>query len=140
MTYLLETRRFALPTPKKANGMTMATFLLSSEESCEGGHGLCHPPLEKRRYALLSSPRKESIMTLVIFFLSSIESCVGDLGTSSIEKRRYALPTPKKQRSMTMATFYFPQWRVVKKRPWPIPSSSRINKVCPILLLRRREG
>ena len=38
--YLLTKRRSALPTPQEG-GMTMATFLPSSAESCEGGDGLC---------------------------------------------------------------------------------------------------
>ena len=58
MAYLLEKRRSALPTPKKKRRMTMATFLLSSVESCEGGHGLCHHLLEKRRSALLVLRRR----------------------------------------------------------------------------------
>jgi len=58
MAYLLEKRRSALPTPKKKRRMTMATFLLSSVESCEGGNGLCHQLLEKRRSALLVLRRR----------------------------------------------------------------------------------
>ncbi len=45
-------RRSALPIPKETGRLTMATFLLSSVESCEGGHGLCYHLLEKRRSAL----------------------------------------------------------------------------------------
>ena len=33
--------------------MTMVTFLASSKESCEAGHGLCHHLVEKRGSALL---------------------------------------------------------------------------------------
>ena len=54
MAYLLEKRRSALPTPREKGRMTMATFLLSSVKSCEGGHGLCHHVLEKRGSGLLS--------------------------------------------------------------------------------------
>jgi len=46
MACLLE-RRPALPLPREKGRMTMATFLFSSVESCEGGHGLCHHLLEK---------------------------------------------------------------------------------------------
>jgi hypothetical protein len=38
--------------------MTMATFLLSSVKSCEGGHGLCHRLLEKRGSGLLVLRRR----------------------------------------------------------------------------------
>ena len=53
MAYFLEKRRSALPTPKKKTRMTMATFLLSSVESSEGGHVLYQHILEKRGTALL---------------------------------------------------------------------------------------
>ena len=53
MAYLLEKRRSALPTPKKKRRMTMATFLLSSVKSCEGGHGLCRHLLGKIGFCLL---------------------------------------------------------------------------------------
>ena len=53
MACLLKKRRSALPIPREKGSMTMATFLLSSVESCEGGHGLCHHLLEKRGTALL---------------------------------------------------------------------------------------
>ena len=42
-----------LPIPREKGRMTMATFLLSSVKSCEGGHGLRHHLLEKRRTAIL---------------------------------------------------------------------------------------
>ena len=58
MADLLEKRRSAFPTPKKRRRLTMATFLLSSVETCEGGLGLRHHPLEKRRSALLVLSRK----------------------------------------------------------------------------------
>ncbi len=58
MAHLLEKRRSALPTPNKKRRMTMATFLLSSVENCEGGNGLCHHLLEKRRSALLVLRRR----------------------------------------------------------------------------------
>ena len=50
MAYLLEKMRAALLTPKKKRGLTMATFLLSSMENCEGGHGLCHHHLFGKAY------------------------------------------------------------------------------------------
>ena len=53
MAYLLKKRRSALPIPREKGRMTMATFLLSSVKSCEGGHGLCHHLLEKRGSGLL---------------------------------------------------------------------------------------
>ena len=59
MAHLLEKRRSALPTPKTERRMTMATFLLSSVESCEEGNGLCHHLLEKRRSALLVLRRRK---------------------------------------------------------------------------------
>ena len=108
MAHPLVKRRFAVPTPKKAKGMTLATFLLSSEEICEGGHGLCHPLLVKRRYALLSSPKKDSVMTMGIFFLSSVESCDGILrvevvcASYSSEEGKDRL---KVEMSLTMAIF-----------------------------------
>ena len=40
-------------TPKKKRSMTMIIYFPSSVESCEGGNGLCHHFLEKRRSALL---------------------------------------------------------------------------------------
>ena len=53
MASLLKSRRSALPVPKEKGSMTMATFLLSSVKTCEGGHGLCHHLLEKRGFGLL---------------------------------------------------------------------------------------
>ena len=53
MAYLLKKRRSALPLPREKGRTTMATFLFSSMESCEGGHGLCHHLLEKRGSGLL---------------------------------------------------------------------------------------
>ena len=41
----------------------MATFLLSSVESFEGGHGLCHHLLEEE--VCPSSPKKERVMAMV---------------------------------------------------------------------------
>ena len=54
MAYLLEKRMCALPSPREKGRMTMATFLLSSVKSCEGGHGLCHHLREKRGSSLLT--------------------------------------------------------------------------------------
>jgi len=56
--YLLKKRRSALPLPKEKRRMAMATFLLSSVKSCEGGHGLSQHLLEKRRTALLVPRRR----------------------------------------------------------------------------------
>ena len=53
MAYLLKKRRSVLPFPREKGRMTMATLLLSSVESCEGGHGLCHHLLEKRGSGVL---------------------------------------------------------------------------------------
>ena len=53
MAYLQEKRRSAPRLPKKKRRMTMVIFFPSSAESCEGGHGLCHHLLEKKRSALL---------------------------------------------------------------------------------------
>ena len=53
MAHLLEKRRFALPLPREEGRMALATFLLSSVKSREGGHGLCHHLLEKRGAGLL---------------------------------------------------------------------------------------
>ena len=47
MAYLLEKRMSALPSPREKGRTAMATFLLSSVKSREGGHGLCHHLLEK---------------------------------------------------------------------------------------------
>ena len=58
MADLLKKRRSALPIPREKGRMTMATFLLSSVKSCEGGHGLRHHLLEKRGTALLALRRK----------------------------------------------------------------------------------
>jgi hypothetical protein len=58
MSYLLKKRRSALPIPREKGRMTMATFLLSSVKSCEGGHGLCHHLLEKRGSGLLVLRRR----------------------------------------------------------------------------------
>ena len=52
----------------------MAAVHLSSVESCEGGHGLCHHLLEKSRSAVFS-PKNDRVMAMVIFFLSLVESC-----------------------------------------------------------------
>ena len=43
----------SLPIAREKGRMTMATCLLSSVKSCEGGHGLCHHLLEKSGSALL---------------------------------------------------------------------------------------
>ena len=83
MAYLLKKRRSALPTPRETGRMTMATFLLSSVKSCEGGHGLCHHLREEGHCP--SSPKKERVMTMVIFFHTSVESSGGDRGISSRE-------------------------------------------------------
>ena len=53
MAYLLKKRGSALPIPREKGRMTMATFFLSSVESGEGGHGLCHHLLERRGSGLL---------------------------------------------------------------------------------------
>ena len=53
MAYLLKKRQSALPTPREKGRTTMATCLLSSLKSCEGGHALCHHLLEKRGSGLL---------------------------------------------------------------------------------------
>ena len=58
MSYLLQKRRSARPIPREKGRMTMATFLLSSVESCEGGHGVCHHLLEKRGSGLLVLRRR----------------------------------------------------------------------------------
>ena len=63
----------------------MATFLLSSVKSCEGGHGLCHHRRDKRGDCP-SSLKKERAMTMVIFFHTSVESCGGGHGISSREE------------------------------------------------------
>ena len=64
----------------------MATFLPSSVESFEGGHGLRHHLLKKRRSALL-------VMIMVTGFLSSVESCEGGHGQCHhlLEKKGSAL-------------------------------------------------
>ena len=85
MAYLLKKRRSALPTPREKGRMAMATFLLSSVKSCEGGHCLCHHLLEKRRSALLAL-RRTGAMTMVIFFLSALQSCGCDNSISSKEE------------------------------------------------------
>jgi len=54
MAYLLKKRKFALPLAREERRTAMATFLLSSVKSREGGHGLCHHLLEKRGAALLA--------------------------------------------------------------------------------------
>ena len=64
----------------------MATFLLSSMESCGGGHGLCHYLLEKE--VCPSNPKKEiptpkkkkRRLTMAISLLSSVESREGGHG------------------------------------------------------------
>ena len=48
----------------------MIIFLVSSVESCEGGHGLCHQLLEEE--VCPSGPKKESAMTMVMSFLSPV--------------------------------------------------------------------
>ena len=53
MACLLERRRFDLPLPREKGRMTMATFLLSSVNICEGGNGLSLQLLEKRGSGLL---------------------------------------------------------------------------------------
>ena len=53
LAYLLKKRRSAVTTPREKGRMTMATFLLSSVKSREGGHGLCHHLLERRGCGLL---------------------------------------------------------------------------------------
>ena len=63
----------------------MATFLLSSVESREGGHGLCHHLREKRGPGLLVL-RGEGSMTMAIFFPSLVKSCRGGHGPSSEEE------------------------------------------------------
>ena len=85
----------------------MATFLLSSVKSCEGGHGLCHHLLEMGVWP--SSPKKERVMTLVIFFHTSVESCVGDHGISSREEGVWP-SSSKTERSMTMAISLLLRW------------------------------
>ena len=59
MADLLEKRRSARHIPRKKSRMTMATFLLTSVEGCDGGHGLRSHLLEKRRPALLVLRREE---------------------------------------------------------------------------------
>ena len=68
--------------------MTMVTFLPSSVESCEGGHGICHHLLEKRG-STLPPLNKERSMTMVIFLLASVESCGG--GHYLLAKRKPGL-------------------------------------------------
>ena len=75
----------------------MATLLLSSVKSCEGGHGLSHHLLEKRR-TCHSGPLKERVMTMVIFFLSPVESCGGGPRRSS----EVCPLSPQSERSMTI--------------------------------------
>jgi len=58
MAYLLKKRSSALPIPKEKGRMAMAIFLHSSVKRCEGGHGLCHHLLEKRRFAFLVLSRR----------------------------------------------------------------------------------
>ena len=61
MACLLKKRTSALPIPREKGRMTMATSLLSSVKSCEGGHGLRHHLLDGH-------------------LLSSVESCGGGPG------------------------------------------------------------
>ena len=58
MAYLLKKRRSARRIPREKGRMTMATFILSSVKSCEGGHGLYHHLLEKRGSGLLVLRRR----------------------------------------------------------------------------------
>ena len=69
--------------------MTMATFLISSVESCGGDHGIFSGEEE----VCPSSPKKKRSMIMVIFFPSSVESCGGGHGLCRhlLEKNRSAL-------------------------------------------------
>ena len=84
MAYLLEKRNSALPTPKKKRRMTMATFLFSSVESCEGGRGLYHHLPEEE--VSPSSPKNQRSMTKAIILPSLAESCGCGHDISSREK------------------------------------------------------
>jgi len=58
MACLLKKMGSGLLVLRKERSRTMAIFLLSSVRSCEGGHGLCHHLLEKRRSGLLVVRRR----------------------------------------------------------------------------------
>ena len=58
MACLLKKMGSGLLVLRKERSRTMAIFLLSSVRSCEGGHGLCHHLLEKRRSGLLVLRRR----------------------------------------------------------------------------------
>ena len=53
MACLLKKLGSGLLVLRKERSRTMAIFLPSSVKSCEGGHGLCHHLLEKRRSGLV---------------------------------------------------------------------------------------
>ena len=72
----------------------MTTFLFSSVESCEGGHGLCRHLLEKgissrEEGSALPSPREKGRTVMGTFLLSSVKSREGGHGLCHhlLEKR-----------------------------------------------------
>ena len=55
-------------SPKEDEVLTMVVSLLSSVESCGGGHGIS----SREEEVCPSGPKKEGVMTMVIFFLSPV--------------------------------------------------------------------
>ena len=92
--------------------MTIATSLPSLVESCEGGHGLCHHLLERRRLGP-SSPKKERVVTMVIFLLCPVATCGCDHGRFFREEE-VCPSSPKIARSMPRAVFFLSQSRAVE--------------------------
>ena len=96
-------------SPREERVITMATFLPSSVESCEGGHGLGHHLLEKRRSALLVR-----IMTGDPWTFSSLpqwrvmEKVEADL----LGKRRPALLVLGRKGTWPWPYSSFPRWRL----------------------------
>ena len=72
--------------------MTMVILFHTAVESCGGAHGIS----SREDGVGPSSSKRERSMTMAIFLPSLVKSCSGDLGTPSKEKRRSALPIPKK--------------------------------------------
>ena len=58
MACLLKKLGSGLLVLRKERSRTMAIILLSSVRSCEGGDGLCHHLLEKKRSGLLVVRRR----------------------------------------------------------------------------------
>ena len=63
---------------KNEKSMSMVIFILSSVESCGGGHGISYG----ERKVCPSSPKDARRMTMVIFTLSLVERCGDDHGIS----------------------------------------------------------